>query len=56
MFETSAATGQNVDKAVECLLGKVMARIEATVDKSMIRPGTQGLPEEENRSESNCNC
>jgi len=33
-FETSAATGQNVSKAVECLLNKVMLRIEAAVDKS----------------------
>jgi len=32
-FETSAATGQNVSKAIECLLNKVMIRIEAAVDK-----------------------
>ena len=36
-FETSAATGQNVTKAVECLLNKVMLRIEAAVDKSLFR-------------------
>lgn len=33
-FDTSAITGQNVTKAVECLLNKVMVRIEAAVDKS----------------------
>jgi len=33
-FETSAATGQNVSKAVDCLLNLVMLRIEAAVDKS----------------------
>lgn len=33
-FETSASTGQNVAKAVECLLNKVMLRIEAAIDKS----------------------
>ena len=33
-FETSAATGNNVAKAVECLLDKVMLRMEQAVDKS----------------------
>ena len=32
-FETSAATGHNVSKAVECLLDKVMLRMEKSVDK-----------------------
>lgn len=32
-FLTSAATGQNVSKAIESLLHKVMNRIEASVDK-----------------------
>ncbi|XP_059149816.1 ras-related protein Rab-27A-like [Physella acuta] len=31
-FETSAATGQNVVKAVDCLLDKVMVRMEKSVD------------------------
>ncbi|XP_070546773.1 ras-related protein Rab-27A-like isoform X2 [Ptychodera flava] len=33
-FETSAATGSNVSKAIECLLDKVMIRMEQSVDKS----------------------
>lgn len=33
-FETSAATGQNVDKAVDALLDAVMKRMERVVDKS----------------------
>ncbi|CAG5129078.1 unnamed protein product [Candidula unifasciata] len=33
-FETSAATGQNVAKAVDCLLDMVMTRMEVCVDQS----------------------
>ncbi|BFZ25823.1 hypothetical protein BsWGS_28862 [Bradybaena similaris] len=33
-FETSAATGQNVTKAVDCLMDMVMARMEVCVDQS----------------------
>lgn len=33
-FETSAANGVNIDKAVDCLLHKVMKRMESTLDKS----------------------
>ncbi|KAG5317401.1 RB27A protein, partial [Pseudoatta argentina] len=33
-LETSAATGQNVERAVEILLDRVMLRMEATVDNS----------------------
>ncbi|GAB6031891.1 Ras-protein Rab-27A [Chamberlinius hualienensis] len=40
-FETSAATGQNVAKAVETLLGMVMSRMELAVDKSTL-PGGRG--------------
>ncbi|XP_046575854.1 ras-related protein Rab-27A-like isoform X1 [Haliotis rubra] len=39
-FETSAATGQNVAKAVECLLDMVMTRMEKCVDKSQL-PGSR---------------
>lgn len=42
-FETSAATGQNVAKAVECLLDMVMARMERCVDKSQVSAGHNGL-------------
>ncbi|XP_022306769.1 ras-related protein Rab-27B-like isoform X1 [Crassostrea virginica] len=39
-FETSAATGQNVAKVVECLLDMVMLRMEQCVDKTQ-RPFAQ---------------
>ncbi|RDD47622.1 Ras-related protein Rab-27A [Trichoplax sp. H2] len=35
-FETSAANGINIDKAVDCLLHKVMKRMETTLDKSSL--------------------
>ncbi|XP_012223053.1 ras-related protein Rab-27A [Linepithema humile] len=35
-LETSAATGQNVERAVEILLDRVMRRMEAMVDKSLL--------------------
>lgn len=35
-LETSAATGQNVERAVQILLDRVMRRMEATVDKSFL--------------------
>lgn len=35
-LETSAATGQNVERAVEILLDKVMRRIEVTVNRSVL--------------------
>lgn len=35
-LETSAATGQNVARAVEILLDRVMRRMETTVDKSLL--------------------
>ena len=33
-FETSAATGLNVAKAVDCLLDQVMLRMEKSIDKA----------------------
>jgi len=53
-FETSAATGQNVDKAVEALLTKVMQRIESIVDKSMFHGKRR--PTDEDNNHSNCSC
>ncbi|XP_053986785.1 ras-related protein Rab-27A [Hylaeus anthracinus] len=35
-LETSAATGQNVTRAVEILLDRVMRRMDATVDKTVL--------------------
>lgn len=34
-METSASTGQNIARAVDILLDRVMRRIEATVDHSI---------------------
>lgn len=35
-LETSAATGQNISRAIDVLLDKVMRRMEATVDTSLL--------------------
>lgn len=60
-FETSAATGQNVAKVVECLLDMVMLRMEQCMDKTQ-RPFAQngrrlhkGEMDEYNR-DSKCLC
>jgi len=53
-FETSAATGQNVDKAVDALLTRVMLRIESIVDKSMFH-GKRRQKDEDNGN-SSCSC
>lgn len=60
-LETSAATGQNVSRAVETLLDRVMGRMETAVDKAML-PGRRGRPRDLNDvdlampSNSNCSC
>lgn len=57
-FETSAATGLNVSKAMECLLNKVMLRIETTVDRTDIlglRAGRHG-DNLRRTDESKCSC
>lgn len=41
--ETSACTGQNVKRAVDILLEKVMNRMEVAVDKAKL-PGRRGRP------------
>lgn len=59
-LETSAATGQNVARAVETLLERVMIRMETAVDKAML-PGRRGRPKDLgnadlNTQSSSCNC
>ncbi|XP_048514747.1 ras-related protein Rab-27A isoform X1 [Athalia rosae] len=57
-LETSAATGQNVARAVEILLDRVMRRMEATVDKSIL-PHQRGLrchDEDVPPTSSSCSC
>ncbi|KAL1505952.1 hypothetical protein ABEB36_005395 [Hypothenemus hampei] len=44
-LETSAATGQNVSRAIETLLEKVMFRMETAVDMAM-QPHRRGNPNE----------
>lgn len=63
-FETSAATGQNVEKAVMVLLDSVMKRMEKVVDKSSFPVGrgtgngeaTTKVHEEEKEASSDCAC
>ena len=57
-FETSAATGQNVNKAVECLLDKVMLRMENEVDSSGLlnRNNQQLQTTEDAAGRSQCAC
>lgn len=60
-LETSAATGQNVARAVDTLLEKVMIRMETAVDRAML-PGRRGRPRDPNDpdlnapSRSSCSC
>ncbi|KAM6470479.1 ras-related protein Rab-27B isoform 1-T1 [Liasis olivaceus] len=59
-FETSAATGQNVDKAVETLLDLIMKRMEQCVDKSQISDtangGSSGKLVSSKSDEKKCAC
>lgn len=58
-FETSAATGQNVSKAVECLLDNVMIRMESYVDKTQLtaKNGKKiGQEVDEAEESSKCAC
>ncbi|KAK3795303.1 hypothetical protein RRG08_004458 [Elysia crispata] len=41
-FETSAATGQNVTRAVNCLLDLVMSRMEKCLDSTKLPGGANG--------------
>lgn len=60
-METSAATGQNVNRAVETLVDRVMSRIETAVDRAML-PGRRGRPKDPNElnvstpTSQNCFC
>ncbi|KAJ7407982.1 Ras-related protein Rab-27A [Pitangus sulphuratus] len=62
-FETSAANGNNVSKAIETLLDLIMKRMERCVDKSWIPEGvvrsnghssTEQLNEEQEKSKCGC--
>ena len=58
-FETSAATGQNVTKAVECLLDQVMLRMESFVESAQhsTKGGQKdGVDLNDAESESKCGC
>jgi Ras-related protein Rab-27A len=59
-FETSAATGQNVGKAVACLMDMVMARMEVCVDKSQFSKNGSKVRAEagpsHHRSSDECAC
>lgn len=56
-FETSAATGHNISKAVDTLLDLVMVRIQETVEKTTLPNRKGGLTLcEDNDKTKNCNC
>ncbi|RTG86233.1 Ras-related protein Rab-27B [Schistosoma bovis] len=56
-IETSAATGYQVNDAVDRLLDLVMTRIEASVTKARIHGNTDGTANlKKPASKSNCNC
>lgn len=59
-FETSAATGQNVEKAVETLLDLIMKRMEQCVEKTQISDtvngGNSGKLDQEKPTEKKCAC
>lgn len=59
-FETSAANGQNVDKAVETLLDLIMKRMEQCVDKSQLSDtangGSSGKLVSSKSDEKKCAC
>jgi hypothetical protein len=42
-FETSAATGQNVSKAIETLLDLVMTRMQRVVETSNLLPNRNNI-------------
>uniref|UniRef100_A0A9L0RBJ2 small monomeric GTPase n=1 Tax=Equus caballus TaxID=9796 RepID=A0A9L0RBJ2_HORSE len=59
-FETSAATGQNVEKAVETLLDLIMKRMEQCVEKTQVSDtvngGNSGKLDGEKPAEKKCAC
>ncbi|MBN3283027.1 RB27A protein, partial [Polyodon spathula] len=64
-FETSAANGHNVSKAVDALLDLIMKRMERCVDKSWIPDGvvrsnghgsTERLSDSKDKDQGMCNC
>ncbi|MBN3278786.1 RB27A protein, partial [Polyodon spathula] len=64
-FETSAANGHNVSKAVDALLDLIMKRMERCVDKSWIPDGvvrsnghgsTERLSDSKDKDQGKCNC
>lgn len=59
-FETSAATGQNVEKSVETLLDLIMKRMEKCVEKTQVpdtaNGGNSGKLDREKPAEKKCAC
>ncbi|XP_054936303.1 ras-related protein Rab-27B isoform X1 [Physeter macrocephalus] len=59
-FETSAATGQNVEKAVETLLDLIMKRMEQCVEKTQVpdtvNGGSSGKLDGDKPAEKKCAC
>lgn len=59
-FETSAATGQNVEKSVDTLLDLIMKRMEQCVDKTQVpdavNGGNSGKLDEAKEGGKKCAC
>lgn len=56
-FETSANVGTNVEKAIECLLDRIMQRMERSVEQDIInRTPSIDLEQEANQPAKSCYC
>lgn len=58
-LETSAATGQNINRAIDTLLELVMTRIETDTDRTLSlgnRKEIHHLPDDRNDIFSRCQC
>ena len=55
-IETSAATGENVEKALTMLLDKVMTRMEKSLDKTLfpVRQNSASMPDEAQQRACSC--
>jgi Ras-related protein Rab-27A len=53
-FETSAATGENVERALQTLLDKVMQRMEKSLDHTLFP--VRSMSSQINEEQSKCSC
>jgi Ras-related protein Rab-27A len=55
-IETSAATADNVEKALNILLDRVMLRMEKSLDKSLFPVRSTSYSNENEESSNKCSC